>query len=92
MKNEARQQIKYLPGQKTSKNILPGLELEKVENHCPRPAMSKRIVLFATNVANEYGHSPHSRESIFYAQLRIISKRYILGHLISVMKIICNFQ
>ena len=26
-------QNKYLPGQKTSKNILPGLEPEKVENH-----------------------------------------------------------
>ena len=27
------QQTKYLPGQKTSKNILPGFEPEKVENH-----------------------------------------------------------
>ena len=35
---------KYLPGQKISKNILPGLQPEKVEKHCLRWFHMKRIV------------------------------------------------
>ena len=27
---------KYFPGQKTSESNVPGLEPEKVENHCPK--------------------------------------------------------
>ena len=48
---------KYLPGQKTAINIVPGLELEKVENHCSSVLYKNLPRILESNKPTTYDHS-----------------------------------